>query len=145
MKLVVCYGHGEEYSGWWEEHICVEAESIDHLMVEFIDACEYYALGRQIFFTVSEAEHELLAENVRRRDRKTPDDLTRHAKLADIRAWKHDLLSRPHYDFIVSGYHFENYSWSGRYDGNLPEDSDYPDVYTLEDWWEINKKHKVKE
>ena len=43
MKLVVCYGHGSEGSGYWTENLCVEYESKDHFLVAFIDAFAVWA------------------------------------------------------------------------------------------------------
>lgn len=126
MKLVVCYTHGG-YEGTWTENLCVEYESKDHFLVAFIDAFEAWAAQCK----ERDRLQKRLADARASQDRKKID-----AAWTDWQAYCKDY---PVYgDIVVDGMVFHNFEDFERNNGEYVILS-YPDVYTLEEWFELNR------
>jgi hypothetical protein len=131
MKLVVCYTHGG-YEGTWTENLCVEYESKDHFLVAFIDAFTAWSEQRK--------EHDRLQKRL------ADARASRDQKKIDI-AWavwqQYCQDHRLYGPLVVDGMEFDNYEDYERV-GNEYAMIGLPDVYQLEEWFELNRPVVVK-
>ena len=126
MKLVVCYTHGG-YEGTWTENLCVEYESKDHFLVAFIDAFEAWAAQCK--------------ERDRLQKRLSDARASQDRKKIDVAwaEWQAHCEDHPVYgDIVVDGMVFNSFEDYERNNGEYVIVR-YPDVYTLEEWFELNR------
>jgi len=128
MKLVVCYTHGG-YEGTWTENLCVEYESKDHFLVAFIDAFAVWAEQKK--------QHAKL-----QRDLANAQD----QKKIDTAWQKWQQYCNDHQVYgplVVDSMEFDYYEDFELTNGEYVMIG-LPDVYQLEEWFEINRPAAVK-
>jgi hypothetical protein len=131
MKLVVCYTHGG-YEGTWHENLCVEYESKDHFLVAFIDAFDEMIKTRKLISAAKQAVADARAS----KDNKKIE--TALEKLSETLKSHSDVL----YDgIVVDGMTFPNFQDYEMNNGVFLI-TNLPDVYELEEWFELNRAHK---
>lgn len=131
MKLVVCYTHGG-YEGVWTENLCVEYESKDHFLVAFIDAFEAWAAQRK--------EHDRLQKRLA--DARASQDKKKvDAAWAEWQAYCNGY--RVYGPLVVDGMVFDNFEDFERKNGEYVMIAE-PCVYTLEEWFEMNRPQAAK-
>ena len=131
MKLVVCYTHGG-YEGTWTENLCVEYESKDHFLVAFIDAFAVWAEQKK--------QHSKLQRDLANaraaQDRKKID--------AAWQKWQQYCNEHQVYGpLVVDGMEFDNYEDFELTNGEYVMIG-LPEVYQLEEWFELNRPATVK-
>lgn len=131
MKLVVCYTHGG-YEGTWTENLCVEYESKDHFLVAFIDAFAVWSEQKK-----QHAKLQRDLANARAaQDRKKID--------AAWQTWQQYCNEHQVYGpLVVDGMEFDNYEDFELTNGEYVMIG-LPDVYQLEEWFELNRPPVVK-
>ena len=131
MKLVVCYSHGSEGSGNWTENLCVEYESKDQFLVAFVDAFAVWAEQKK-------QHHKLqrdLANARASQDQKKID--------AAWQKWQQYCKDHQVYGpLVVDGMEFDNYEDFELNNGEYVMIG-LPDVYQLEEWFELNRPTQV--
>lgn len=134
MKYVVVYSTGE-YDSFYEHNICIESESKDHFQVAFLDAFEEWV-------------------KLKKRYNKLQKDLSDARASSDPRkmtpaweAWK-AYCSSPEYQlnyfFVVDGYKMP----SPENDLHQNKESEWslmalPEIYTLDEWFDLHRPEKV--
>jgi hypothetical protein len=131
MKLVVCYTHGG-YEGTWTENLCVEYDSKDHFLVAFIDA---FAVWSEQKKQHSKLQRDL-ANARASKDQKKID--------AAWQTWQQYCNDHQVYGpLVVDGMEFDNYEDFELTNGEYVMIG-LPDVYQLEEWFELNRPAVVK-
>ena len=128
MKLVVCYTHGT-YEGTWKENFCVDYESKDHFLVAFIDALEDMAKAYENRIALAKALSDARAS-------KNSQKINVAAK-----EYQDSNLGIIH-GVVVDGLEFPYFEGYEMGDGKFNITS-LPDVYELEEWFELNQPDKV--
>ena len=131
MKLVVCYTHGGP-DGTWHENLCVEYESKDHFLVAFIDAFEEMIKIRKL---VSAAKQAVADARSSKDIKKTETALE---KLSETLKSHSDTLFA---GVVVDGMSFPNFQDYEMNNGVFII-TNLPDVYELEEWFELNRPDK---
>lgn len=131
MKLVVQYSTGE-YDSYYEHNYCVDYESKDHFGVAFIDAFNKWIPKQHKYRKLQKGLADARASKDHRKMTPAWD------------AWKefHEGEHRSLYHLVVDGYKFalpEN-DWEEK-DGQYKLLS-LPEVYTLDEWFEMNRPEK---
>jgi hypothetical protein len=131
MKLVVCYSHGSEGSGNWTENLCVDYESKDHFLVAFIDAFAVWAEQKKQHYKLQRD----LANARASQDKKKID--------AAWQKWQQYCHDHQVYGpLVVDGMEFDNYKDFELNNGEYVM-TGLPDVYQLEEWFELNRPTQV--
>ena len=131
MKLVVCYTHGG-YEGTWTENLCVEYESKDHFLVAFIDAFAVWSEQKK--------QHAKLQRDLANA-RAAKDQKKIDAAWQTWQQYCNDY--RVYGPLVVDGMEFDNYEDFELTNGEYVMIG-LPDVYQLEEWFELNRPPVVK-
>lgn len=129
MKLVVCYTHGT-YEGTWQENFCVDYESKDHFLVAFIDALEDMEKAHDHWMTSAKALSNARASG--------------NAQKINVAAKQYqDSCLDAHRGVVVDGLRFPDFEDYEVVDGKF-NITRLPDVYELEEWFELNRPRQTK-
>ena len=128
MKLVVCYTHGS-YEGTWKENFCVDYESKDHFLVAFIDALEDKAKAY---------EHRIALAKALSDARASKNSQKINAAAKEYQDSNLDII----HGVVVDGLEFPYFEGYEMADGKFTI-KDLPNVYELEEWFELNQPDKV--
>jgi hypothetical protein len=148
MKLVVKYEHGS-YDDHGIAHICIEAESKEQLLADFLVECEQYIAAKLIRADVIKYSDELSA--IFREDTARNATLPKNEQIDvhNCRRWV-DILNylyrRIDNDMIcVNEQTF--YGFEFPYTANIryPEPRYCPEIYTLEEWWDLTNQRNVED
>lgn len=132
MKLVVCYSHGSEGSGFWQEHVCVEYESKEHFLVAFIDAFDAWAVARN---GSRELERRLAAA------RSSQDNKKIEKALAELLSFNAD--NHTNRGLVVDGWSFDYFQDYEQDRHGVMTIIAMPEVHTLDEWFELNRPEWV--